>query len=205
MNSYQNIFDWLKAVEERGTQQEKELWLKFKNDYFTKDEIEYEVIMSDRCEETCDLIFTNDLFRNNLFLHYENTKLIYCSNNIKELLNKCNPQTYCDQEFVIYRFDKINKETKYDIIKTFFTERYPSFLGYKDIYEEFNSFKKKVKNMSKNILDLFMKNLNYNLITNKNNKWEEFNDITILDNDGNSMYILCENSDYYYLFLWDGS
>lgn len=50
-----------------------------------------------------------------------------------------------------------------------------------------------------------MSNLDLDIIINKNKKFEEFSDIIILENDGNSIYLLCENSDYYYFFQWEGS
>lgn len=144
----------------------------------------------------------SELFKNNLLLYYKGRKLEYCSNDIQK---PSNPQPHCEQEFAIYRFDKMNKRTKFDILHTYFMEKVPEFFGYKDIYEEFNSFRQKVQNCSKKVLDMFMKNLNPDLVTNKNHKWEEFNDIVVLDNDGNSIYLLCENSDYYYFFQWEGS
>ena len=59
--------------------------------------------------------------------------------------------------------------------------------------------------MSKNILNMFMWDFNDNIITNKNGEFEEFHDIIILEDDGNDYNIICENSDYYYLFRWSGS
>ena len=206
MDARQDIFGWLKAVEERGTDQEKELWLQFKDKFIYMEDEECSFIVykdfinyENDYEDNDSIILESELFKNNLFLHYKGDKLEYYSDGI------LNAQPYCDQEFAIYRFDKSNKKTKFDILHTYFMEKIPAFFGYKDIYEEFNSFRQKVQNRSKNVLDMFMKNLDSDLVTNKNHEWEEFTDIIVLDNDGNSIYLLCENSDYYYFFLWEGS
>ena len=96
------------------------------------------------------------------------------------------------------------EKKKYDIHKiiiNYFLEKGVNLIQ----YDEYIIFKNKINKMSINILDLFMNNLNLDIIINKNNKFEEFSDIIILENDGNSIYLLCENSDYYYFFQWEGS
>ena len=139
-------------------------------------------------------ILQNDLFKNNLILYYEGNKLKYCKDDIT-IKNK--PKAYCDQEFSLYKFEKI----KYDIhkiMKNYFLEKGVNLIQ----YDEYIIFKNK---MSKNILDLFMSNLDLDIIVNKNKEFEEFSDIIILENDGNSIYLLCENSDYFYFFQSEGS
>jgi len=41
MDAQQDIFGWLKAVEERGTNQEKELWLQFKDKFIHFEDEEF--------------------------------------------------------------------------------------------------------------------------------------------------------------------
>ena len=196
--------NFLKNIEEKGTELEKNVWLKFKDrfKFFTykeSDNNEYKVydIIKRNITPEYNFILQNDLFKKNLLIHYEQDELKYCIENIK--INS-KPSVYCDQEFAVYRFEK--EEYKlFDIMEKFFLEKGLDLIEYKYYVET----KKNIKKRSKNILNMFMGDFNDNIITNKNRMFEEFCDIIILEDDGNDYNIICENSDYYYFFTWCGS
>lgn len=198
--------NFLKNIEEKGTLLEKNVWLKFKDrfQFFTYKESDnneykvYDIIKRNITPESeYNFILQNDLFTKNLLFHYEQSELKFCKENIK--INS-KPRQYCDQEFAVYRFEK--EEYKlFNIMEKFFLEYGLYLMEYKYYIET----KNKIKKMSKNILNMFMKDFNDNIITNKNGEFEEFHDIIILEDDGNNYNIICENSDYYYFFKWCGS
>ena len=101
----------LKEIENRGTDKEKIVWLKFKNilkNFKYKDGNEeyeiFDIIRRDSFEDMHNnFILQNDLFKNNLILYYDNNKLRYCNDKI---IIKNKPKAYCEQEFALYKFGK---------------------------------------------------------------------------------------------------
>lgn len=203
----------IEGFEKYGTEREKKVWLKLKNFFkFLYDDTcnEYEfngdvyssknktIYKNDNLYyQNSDFAFNNDLFKKNLLIYYDQDELKFCKKSVK--INST-PQPYCDQRFIICRFEK-EKYILSDIMHTFLLD-----YGFGDMkYKQYVQSKNRFKNRSKNILDAFMSDFNDNIITNKNGEFEEFCDIIILEDDGNDYNLICENSDYYYFFNWSGS
>jgi len=148
-----------------------------------------------------------EYFRSHLLFEYIGSNLKYAHDSVKDVLEGMNPQPYGDMEFRVYRFDKLNGD-KFGLIVRYFLLCGNTFTcnSDKNIYDAYQDVVNKFADKSQDLLTCFMSNWNnllkYNrfLLGNKKNKWEEFTDIVLLEDDGNTYNVLFENSDYLYFF-----
>lgn len=213
---------FFREVENRGTQTEQDLWLVLKPFFKVYQNIDEETGEKYETFDISDEYYSSmnfesehgelkefEYFRSHLLFEYIGSDLEYASDSVKDILENINPQPYGDMEFRVYRFDKLNGD-KFGLIVRYFLFCGNRFTvnSDKNIYDAYQDVVNKFKNKSQDLLTCFMSgwnNLSQNnrfLLGNKKNEWEEFTDIVLLEDDGNTYHVLFENSDYFYFFEW---